>query len=326
MEIRIDKVKCLGGLLEMYKCYQTYPGAIKEITGDESQSDLIVFDEITEDLMQFFFEKHLDNLAKEVVTTIATDLSLTRSSTTILETGTELKIDVLHVIPHTNTDVEPADQRIIPVVLFGIQNMTFMYSPQIFIIMEELQSGIQPIDSLYLSFLMYIYNSFDIQLELVNIEINELERTAHKTTGSKELYRLSDLKRWLVYLTEDINNLKETMVEINQNHDETDSFYNQLLLRQRTVEKKVALYEQLIENIGGLFSDMMSNHLNHIMKFLDSAALVVAVPALVGGLWGMNTGGLPGEKSELGFFVMMVIAFLLAILVALYLKAKDFRD
>lgn len=54
MEIRIDKVKCLGGLLEMYKYYQTYPGAIKAITGEESQSNLIVFDEITEDLMQFF--------------------------------------------------------------------------------------------------------------------------------------------------------------------------------------------------------------------------------------------------------------------------------
>lgn len=207
-----------------------------------------------------------------------------------------------------------------------MQNLTFIYSEQIFTIIKEFRAGTQPIENLYLSFLMYMYSSFDLQLDLVKIEIDELERIAHKTSGSKELYRLSDLKRWLVYLTEDINNLKETMVEIYQHHDETDSFYNQLLLRQRTVEKKDALYEQLIENIGGLFSDMMSNHLNHIMKFLDSAALVVAVPALVGGLWGMNTGGLPGEKSELGFFIMMVIAFLLAILVALYLKVKDFRD
>lgn len=310
----------------MYKCYQTYPGAIKEITGDESQSDLIVFDEITEDLMQFFFEKHLDNLAKEAVTTIATDLSLTRSSTTILETGTELKVDVLHVIPHTSTQIKRADQRIIPVVLFRFKDQIIIYSREAFTIVKEFQMGIQSDDNLYLSFLMYMYSSFDVQLELVRLEINELERIAHKTTGSKELYALSDLKRWLVYLTEDIHNLKETMVEIDKNHGDKGTMYSQLLLRQKTVEKKVALYEQLIENIGGLFSDMMSNHLNHIMKFLDSAALVVAVPALVGGLWGMNTGGLPGEKSEMGFFIMTVIALLLAMLVAMYLKAKDFRD
>lgn len=310
----------------MYKCYQTYPSPIKEVINEESQCNLIVFDEITEDLMQLFFDNHLDSLAKKVVTTIATDLSLTRSTIVTIAQDLELKVDVLHVVPHTSTQIKRGDQRIIPVVLFRFKDQTIIYSREAFIIVEEFQMGIQPDDDLYLSFLMYMYSSFDVQLELVRLEINELERIAHKTTGSKELYALSDLKRWLVYLTEDIHNLKETMAEIKKNHGDMGPMYSQLLLRQKTVEKKVALYEHLIENIGGLFSDMMSNHLNHIMKFLDSAALVVAVPALVGGLWGMNTGGLPGEKSELGFFIMTVIALLLAMLVAMYLKAKDFRD
>lgn len=40
---------------------------------------------------------------------------------------------------------------------------------------------------------------------------------------------------------------------------------------------------------------MMDNNLNHIMKYLDSAALIISVPALFAGIWGMNTGGLPGK-------------------------------
>ncbi|WGO85257.1 MAG: Hypothetical protein LKU_00064 [Lactobacillus kefiranofaciens] len=37
------------------------------------------------------------------------------------------------------------------------------------------------------------------------------------------------------------------------------------------------------------------------MKYLDSAALVIAVPALISGIWGMNVGGLPGKEDKNGF-------------------------
>ena len=86
----------------------------------------------------------------------------------------------------------------------------------------------------------------------------------------------------------------------------------------------VRLYRDLLENVGGLFSDMMSNNLNHLMKFLDSAALVVSVPAMIAGIWGMNTGGLPGEKSNIGIMAVSAGAMFLAILTAIYLRNKKY--
>ena len=46
---------------------------------------------------------------------------------------------------------------------------------------------------------------------------------------------------------------------------------------------------------------MMGSHLNHLMKYLDSAALVIAVSALISGIWGMNVGGLTGKEDKNGF-------------------------
>ena len=46
---------------------------------------------------------------------------------------------------------------------------------------------------------------------------------------------------------------------------------------------------------------MMDSHLNHLMKYLDSAALVIAVSALISGIWGMNVGGLTGKEYKNGF-------------------------
>ena len=74
-----------------------------------------------------------------------------------------------------------------------------------------------------------------------------------------------------------------------------------LLLSQRRLTKKIKVYRDLLESINGLFSAMMDNHLNNLMKYLDSIALIISIPALISGIWGMNVGGLPGKENELGF-------------------------
>lgn len=99
--------------------------------------------------------------------------------------------------------------------------------------------------------------------------------------------------------------------------------YN-IRLRQAHAEEHVLIYRDLLETIGGLFSDMMSNHLNHLMKYLDSATLVISIPALIGGIWGMNTGGLPGKETKLGFYFVLLLAFILSVITAIHLKRKDF--
>lgn len=58
---------------------------------------------------------------------------------------------------------------------------------------------------------------------------------------------------------------------------------------------------------------MMDSHLNHLMKYLDSAALVIAVSALISGIWGMNVGGLTGKEDKNGFWILMIVASVLTI-------------
>lgn len=70
----------------------------------------------------------------------------------------------------------------------------------------------------------------------------------------------------------------------------------------------------------------MSNHLNHLMKYLDSAALVISVPSLIAGLWGMNTGGLPGEHTKFGFLMMIIVSLVLALVTWRILRSKKYND
>ena len=89
-----------------------------------------------------------------------------------------------------------------------------------------------------------------------------------------------------------------------------------LFLHQKSVYLCLIVYVFLLKN--------HPKDLNHLMKFLDSAALVVSVPAMIAGIWGMNTGGLPGEKSNFGFLAVSAGAMFLAILTAIYLRNKKY--
>lgn len=159
--------------------------------------------------------------------------------------------------------------------------------------------------------------------------IDSLDEAARRTTENEELYRLADTQREMVYLDKTLQGQKETL---NYLWEETDFperlgdenlVYN-IRLRQAHAEERILIYRDLLETIGGLFSDMMSNNLNHLMKYLDSAALVISIPALVSGIWGMNTGGLPGKDSKIGFILVMALAVIVSIIAFIHLRRKDF--
>lgn len=71
---------------------------------------------------------------------------------------------------------------------------------------------------------------------------------------------------------------------------------------------------------------MMDSHLNHLMKYLDSAALVIAVSALISGIWGMNVGDLTGKEDKNGFWILMIVASVLTIGWGIFLKRKKYND
>ncbi len=178
--------------------------------------------------------------------------------------------------------------------------------------------------------ILMTYTHFIKELFELKKIIDELDQAARRTTENVELFRLADTERRIVYLDHTLQDQAETLSVLWQeksfiNRVEDEALIYDIKLRQRHADKLVRVYRDLLETIGGLFTDMMDNNLNHLMKYLDSAALIISVPALIAGIWGMNTGGMPGKSSSLGFFLVMGLAVVLTFVVAIHLKHKDFN-
>lgn len=171
-----------------------------------------------------------------------------------------------------------------------------------------------------------------IRSELVTIkqEIDRLDQAARKTTKTKELKKVTDLTRQLVYLKHTLDDQTPSLEEFGnylvENKLANQARVKSIMTKQKRITKMIHVYTDLLDSISGLFTAMMDSHLNHLMKYLDTAALVIALPALISGIWGMNVGGLPGKENENGFWILIIFVSLLTIGWGIFLKSKKYND
>lgn len=181
------------------------------------------------------------------------------------------------------------------------------------------------------NFLLQIYANYRIKLSHIKNQLEQLEDNSSYTTKNEELIQLKNIKKDTVILQHTLETQHQALEHLFKLEEFSDNLTDQSVIyniktAERQITKLVEVYRDLIDAISGLFSDIMSNHLNHLMKYLDSAALVISVPTLIAGFWGMNTGGLPGRHSEQGFWSMILVSAVSAIIAWIILRFKKFND
>ncbi|OTP11902.1 hypothetical protein A5844_000116 [Enterococcus sp. 10A9_DIV0425] len=247
--------------------------------------------------------------------------------------GTHLDNPISLVLLNLSSKKDRMEKRLSPISIVMSEGLLITCcDPQTHFINHLLKNHKTHIDSFekviaYIA--LDIYTHFVKELREMKQRIDSLDKEARKTTENEELYKQADLEREIVYIDHTLRDQKETMDDLW----EVDEFINRLAdeqliydvrLRQRQTEKMILIYRDLLESIGDLFNGMMENNLNHLMKYLDSAALIISIPAVIAGIWGMNTGGLPGKSSGLGFLLVVIGSVIAAATVGYHLFRKDY--
>lgn len=168
------------------------------------------------------------------------------------------------------------------------------------------------------------------KLNAVKRKIDYLDSVARETTKTKELKKVTDLTRELVYLKHTLDDQTESLRSfgeyLKKNQLASSADIASLMTKQAQLTKMIHVYTDLLNSISGLFTAMMDSHLNHLVKYLNSVALIIAIPTLISGIWGMNIGGLPGRTNKNGFWIIITIAAILTIIWAIILKKKKYND
>lgn len=85
------------------------------------------------------------------------------------------------------------------------------------------------------------------------------------------------------------------------------------------------IYRDILKGTRELMSTFIDNRLNNIMKLLAAITIVMSIPTIISGLYGMNVNGngMPFSKEPWGFMIICVLTLVICIVVTIVLQKEE---
>lgn len=258
---------------------------------------------------------------KELLLTALDENALSRVH---FNTNTSLYVDIPYEIMKENQDVYETS----PVGMFLIGERFVMISRKEFAIIDKMNSNeifkdLKGIDLL-------LYALYDISLLYLNYlkefyeKIEILERQLRKNLSNNGIFQLMEFQRSLTDLTTSIGGIKRLLAKID---DKKFSFFQENLLEDAIVVAEQAtemahIYSEDLDSLMDAFGSVISNNVNSVMKILTSLTLIIAIPTLVAGIYGMNVHNLPLAEQPYAFWAIIggSVVFSAALGIVFYFK------
>src|SRR5574343_1180237 len=130
-------------------------------------------------------------------------------------------------------------------------------------------------------------------LKEIDAKIKTIEEKFESVQRNKEISDLLDLKKSLVYFNTSLKSDQILLEKIARNKDFVNSEDDKDVIDDVIDENKqaivvTAIYKNIISDATDLFNSVTSNNLNKTVKLLTSITVVIAIPTMIAGIYGMN--------------------------------------
>ena len=198
-------------------------------------------------------------------------------------------------------------------------------------ILKDMQDGLvrgaetQKRTSFILHMLLQVAKRYLQYLKQIDKIYNYMERQLYKSQRNKELIQLLDLEKSLVYFNTSLKANEVTLEKILRGrivtlYEEDHDLLEDVLIEVRQAIEMANIYSSIISGMMDAFASVISNNLNVIMKVLTSITILLTIPNIVFGFYGMNVAGLPLDQF---WWVPLVITGAAMAVVARVPKKKD---
>ncbi|MEF9852984.1 MAG: magnesium transporter CorA family protein [Hydrogenoanaerobacterium sp.] len=154
-----------------------------------------------------------------------------------------------------------------------------------------------------------------------------MEHQLHKSMKNKELIQLLGLEKSLVYFSTSLKANEMTMEKILRGriiklYDDDQDLLEDVLIETKQAIEMCNIYSSILSGTMDAFASVISNNLNIVMKVLTSITILMAIPTMVSGFYGMNVSGLPMPY----FWFPAALSAVLIIIVAIILVKNQMFD
>lgn len=198
-------------------------------------------------------------------------------------------------------------------------------------VLKDFQDGLvrnaetQKRTSFILYMLLQVAKRYLQYLKQIDKIYNYMERQLYKSQRNKELIQLLDLEKSLVYFNTSLKANEVTLEKILRGrivtlYEEDHDLLEDVLIEVRQAIEMANIYSSIISGMMDAFASVISNNLNVIMKVLTSITILLTIPNIVFGFYGMNVDGLPVNQF---WWFPLVCTGVIILVAAVLLKRKD---
>ena len=178
-------------------------------------------------------------------------------------------------------------------------------------IVEELEENLHwNVFNLLLHSLFVISEHYFPVIEKLNKEQQNISKLLRKKTTKNNLFALSDLEIGGMYL---VSATKQNAVVLEQLKTQQafkkfDDFEREQLedniIEAKQLVEMTDLHLQILRQISGTYNNVLNNNLNDTMKFLTVISILMTIPDIVTGFFGMNVQ-IPLTELRYGWAIIL---------------------
>lgn len=198
-------------------------------------------------------------------------------------------------------------------------------------VVRDLQAGIvkgvrtEQRTRFILNILLLVAKRYLSYLKQIDKTYNQMEKQLYKSQRNKELIQLLDLEKSLVYFNTSLKANEVTLEKILRGrivtlYEEDHDLLEDVLIEVRQAIEMAQIYSDIISGMMDAFASVISNNLNVIMKLLASVTILMTVPNIVYGFYGMNVENLPFSGTP---WAPLGISVAIIVVAGIILKKKD---
>jgi magnesium transporter len=109
-----------------------------------------------------------------------------------------------------------------------------------------------------------------------------------------------------------------------EQYPEDKELLGDVIVETKQAIEMTTIYRDIINGTRELLSSVIDNRMNVIMKLLTVITLIMAIPTVISGIYGMNLNAkwMPLANTPHGFAIVCIIILVICILVFLWLRKK----
>lgn len=183
-----------------------------------------------------------------------------------------------------------------------------------------------------LAFLLGNAKRFLYYLKQIDRKTRRIQSEMEKTMRNSEIIQLLDLQNSLVYFSTSLNSNERVheklfKVEGVATREEYLDLYEDVIIESKQAIETCNIYKNILSVTMDAYGSVISNNANDTMKTLTIITILLAVPTMIAGFWGMNMP-VPGQQGisfyqTIWFWLVVAATIVLTVGIGVFLLKRD---